>query len=618
MYKFKNSAKKILSGALAVSMPLSLAACNKGGGNGGDTENFTWFISDTDATSFGYIEYSDSPAMQYLLSKDWADCKLSIDFDSPPAGQGTDTFQRMISTQSETDIMTITYSTDGIMSLYEQGIIMDVTDEVTKYMPNYINMLNENGLYNRATYELPGKEGRRFLGIGRANEIDYTSLFCGWEYRRDWIIKYGTPDPNSGIDKFEGHCETEGDYDTWTDNVKFPSWFNSELKAKGTELDPAWDGSDPMFISDWEWMFEIFDKAIKDQNIDGGYVLSMYYPGYNENGDLVSSFGGGNPAWYMDKNGQCQFGAITDNFKAYVECMSSWWDKVWLDKGFSARSRDMFYQIDDPAVRQGKIGFWMGMPSALGNRIEQDSLPLTEGAVVFGARNPVNDVYGGDEQKFKAPDTFFGGTGWNGTGVCISTKAQNKNLEALFTFFDYFYSEEGSILNTMGLSKEQLNEETTPQSVRDWYKQYGMEDGAYTTETDENGKTVYRLNPACDTDNDMWIASQPYRIEIGYQNLPLVTHNFGDTLVHSRKEWQQWENTGFIDGFYRGQMTAQENKTYSSTRNTILLEYMQVEIPKFIKGTRKMDTWDAFVDQLKARGCEDVNAIFNRIFDANK
>ncbi|MGN1104087.1 MAG: hypothetical protein ACI4QI_04350, partial [Candidatus Coproplasma sp.] len=353
-----------------------------------------------------------------------------------------------------------------------------------------------------------------------------------------------------------------------------------------------------MFISDWEWMFEIFEKARTEQNIEGGYVLSMYYPGYNENGDLVSSFGGGNPAWYRNDEGTCSFGATSDNFKAYVECMNSWWKKGWLDKGFSARTSDMFYQIDEATVRQGKVGFWMGQASALGNRIEQESLPYTKGAIVYGARNPVNDVYGGDEQKMKAPDAFFAGTGWNGTGVCIAAKAKDKNLESLFTFFDYFYSEEGSLTNTMGLSKAQLDEPDTPQSVRDWYKKYGIEDGAYTVTQDENGNTIYKLNPKCDEDSDMWIACQPYRIEVGNQRLSIVTHNYGETLIHSRKEWNQWENTGFIDGFYRGQMTSAENKKYSQTRNSILLEYMQVEIPKFIKGTRSMSTWSNFTSQL--------------------
>ena len=72
----------------------------------------------------------------------------------------------------------------------------------------------------------------------------------------------------------------------------FPSWYNEDLKAKYLEIDPSWDGTCPVYISDWEWMFDIFTKAQADLGITDGYCLSVYYKGYNEDGSLFSSFGG--------------------------------------------------------------------------------------------------------------------------------------------------------------------------------------------------------------------------------------------------------------------------------------------------------------------------------------
>ena len=52
-------------------------------------------------------------------------------------------------------------------------------------------------------------------------------------------------------------------------------------------------GDEPIYISDWEWMFDIFAKAMDDLGITDGYCYAPYYLGYLETGDLSSGFGGG-------------------------------------------------------------------------------------------------------------------------------------------------------------------------------------------------------------------------------------------------------------------------------------------------------------------------------------
>lgn len=607
--------KRTLSLVLCAVMLLGLlSGCGGKSGGSGASNEFTWFLRDTDASQY-YSYYQENPTMQYLMNKGFEDADgnsqtLSIEFQAPAAGKGQDNFNTMIQTQSETDILDTTFSSDGVLQLYKDGVIMDITEYVEAYMPNYVKMLQDNGVYNMATYEIDGQ--RRFLSISGYSEVDYTQMFCGWCYRRDWIVKYGVqPDtlfdpmkdsapqanPNAGK-SFSGSCQVDGDYDTWTDDVVFPS-----------------GNTDPIYISDWEWMFEIFAKAQQELGITDSYVLSMYYPGYNENGDLVSSFGGGNPAWYME-DGHTEFGAANENFKVYLECIKNWYDKGWLDHDFASRTQDMFYQIDDSNVRQGKIGFWCGQVSTLGSRISNASFPLTEGAVVFGARNPINDVYGSDEQKLKVPDSFYSNEPFAGAGLAFAAKNKDgKNWASLFRMLDYLYSEEGQILRTVGMNAEQLTE--APQSAQDYYAQYGLSDGAYTVE-EIDGETYYRLAPILDEDVGLYTTICPERVSIGYKCNTKVLHNYGDTMIHSWKEWVAYENTGFIGGVYRSQMTAEENKKYSQVRSEILLEYMQIEVPKFINGAKDLEAdWDSFTTNLARREYDTVNAIFDRIIAEN-
>ena len=71
-------------------------------------------------------------------------------------------------------------------------------------------------------------------------------------YRRDWLVNYGT-NPQTG-EAFSGEWK-DGE---WTDNVVFPS-----------------GGTDPVYISDWEWMFDIFETALQMQGMTDGYVMQL-------------------------------------------------------------------------------------------------------------------------------------------------------------------------------------------------------------------------------------------------------------------------------------------------------------------------------------------------------
>ena len=400
----KKTLKRVFGAVLGTTMAISLlAGCGGGDGTSGNAdETYTmWIYSGQDAAY--YLDYEENPALQYALQKKYGpdEKSLAIDFWVPPSGSAADNYSTMMGSGDYPDVIDGSIS-DAPTVMYETGQIMDLTELIPQYMPNYMKYLEEHPeIEHKAYVDIDGE--KKMLFIRTMNEDrDYT--YSGVEYRRDWIAKYGT-NPETG-EAFSGEFTDEDDPDSWVDDVVFPS-----------------GGSDPIYISDWEWMFEIFDKAMEAEGITDGYCLSVYYPGFTWNGDFTSSFGGGSPLWYEDLDGKVQFGADKPQFRALMQCLNTWYKKGWLDQSFNQRTSDAHYAIDDTTTRQGKVGLWVGLESQLGGRMDVGASEYTEGICSYGAPWPINDVYGDESCKNVEPNAVEY-TGLTGTTWYITTAAE--------------------------------------------------------------------------------------------------------------------------------------------------------------------------------------------------
>ena len=127
----------------------------------------------------------------------------------------------MIATGDYTDIVDMSYytRTGSVVELYEDGICLDITEYVKEYMPNYLAFLDENPTYKMTATNFADGSAR-YLQIYTYQD-SIPEQWGGWQYRRDWIVKYGT-NPETG-EPFTGGYEIPMDIDTWTDDVIFPS-----------------------------------------------------------------------------------------------------------------------------------------------------------------------------------------------------------------------------------------------------------------------------------------------------------------------------------------------------------------------------------------------------------
>lgn len=428
-------------------------------------------------------------------------------------------------------------------------------------MPNYTAYLEAHPeMKSWALTNIDGEE--KYLHVMSFNE-DYGYTYCGYQYRRDWIVKYGT-NPVTGA-AFTGGYTDPSDPDSWEDDVVFPS-----------------GGTDPVYISDWEWMFEIFEKAYADLGIDDSYCISMYYPGFSWTGDLCSCFGGGNFAFYEDANGKVQYGGVTDSARAYLECLNNWYEKGWLDPDFNERTSDMFYAIDDTSVRQGKVGMWCGMQAELGGRLDQGD-EYTDGIYVAGCALPMNDIYGTDACKNVAPDCIMTGTALNGTGYAITSAAEDKDIATLLTMIDYLYSEDGARLASLGLTPEEMEAIGTS-----FYSDNGIPDGTYTMGDDGRYKLVEAIQ------NDAGGLRTAATLD-KFPHLQLVTsidEGYAPTYEHSMELWIQYKNTAQIQGTPITNNMEQDDIDIMDDARNKLLEYTQTNAVDFIKGKKDINSDD--------------------------
>ena len=580
--------KKAKVTVLLASALLALAMTGCGSGGGADAEhNYSVWLYQAQDSSY-YTDYSENPTLQYLLGKEWNGEKISFEFLVPPAGNQQNNYETMITSGDFPTLMSAVIA-DSAPKMYESEMIMDITDLVTEYMPNYYGYIQNNEIIrSKAMYNVDGED--RILALVTVNE-DLPYDYFGTEYRRDWIVKYGK-NPVTGA-AFTGQYTDPENVDSWEDDVVFPS-----------------GGPDPVYISDWEWMFGIFEEAMADLGITDSYCTSMYYPGYTFTGGLCSCFGEGIPIWYKNSSGKVEFGGDQDGMRSYFQCLNSWYEKGWLDPDFNERTGDAFYTIDDTAVRQGKVGMWVGTMGQLGGRLDLQDGGLTEGIFVAGCAWPINDVYGPESCQNVEPWSLQINSSLAGQMTYVMEGADEKDLATLFTFLDYLYTEEGAVLRSIGMNAEQNKE-----SGSDFYEQYGLTEGTYTMGEDGRYKICDTLvfdsgalNGACNVD------CLPGLTLVGS-----VDNGYGKTYEHSLQEWVRYKNRGQFFGSDAVNNMTSEDKKLLGDMQTKVLNYMEKHAYEFIKGITDIDSdedWGAWCTMLEKYNYQKINDLMQPYIDA--
>ena len=641
--------KRVLSvglvGAMALST-LALTGCGSNSSDGGDN-TVSWWITMTDGNGVYYDDYEDNPAVEWLNQQYWDTengglgtkedgTPLKFTFQVPISGSETDNFNTMMSTGEYTDIIDLAMSTDTAATMVDEGTLLDITDYVEKYMPHYIEYLDKNPEQKALLTHEDENGDTRYYEIGAIKEENDVP-WGGYMYRRDWLVEYAQPtayvwDWDSDYVKENGHpavtpleeAQASGNMEGWKANevTEFTSSEGEDPKNDYTDnvIFPS-GTSDPLTISDWEWMLDAFKKAIDDKGFSGNtdaYCTTVYYPGFFGMGDLVSSFGGGTGVWSKDADQNVYFSGTSDNFKTYLECLNTWYNNGWMDTRFETRASDMFFSINQTGTAQGQVGLFYGTAASLGDAIRvtcADSEDQQK-AYVMPCAVPINDKYGTDEQKYKEPDAFYQGSriaGRIGITEALEDKSED-TIAALFTFLDWMYTREGALTRSVGLSQEQIDSVDLENNL---YEEYGIEGGAYDVSENEDGKTVYTFH--YDTSGDIGNALKFTRMVVGAEltgagaDIDYVFDK-GESKVHqlATEQWTKYTSTASLYD-YNNQFTTEQNDIYSDINQSVN-DYMNQNTPNLIKNG--LDGWDAYVEGINALHPEELTEVYQEVMDS--
>lgn len=624
MKKWKTFGTAALAAMMTVGGVGMLAGC---GDKSGDADTFTiWMASSVNSSI--YNDYGENPFIQYLEKR----FDINLEFTTPMLGKELEDFNKLIGSGSYPDIMDLSFYTDSIALLYDDGYgaAMDLTQYIEDYMPNYSKFLSDN-----ATLTQYAKIDGMYLTLNNYNPV-IPNQWGGWMYRRDWIIDYGEAQSKgtySSVEEVEKALSSESSEHTggFIEPVADDSYEGGYAYADGIVFPDGIlteDGYDnPLTLRDWEWMFEIFS-----QNEYCEYCISLPNIGYHGTGELLSAFGVG-PLWNAyDDDGdgtfsEIKFGPTEDGYKRYAEKMHEWYEKGWLDPNFTSTSGDMFYAIDGESINSGKVGLFYGTAGQVGDLLEQSSggsIPALEGIDVWGARHPREGYGAADEAAgmyTDDPTVFYLDSQESVRRWIVTDAAENKNLEKLFTVLDWLYSEEGVITKSFGLSAEQIKEYDIDTSLLD---EYGLTEEGCWWWVDENGEKCDADTPGAKVlwnpdvkyaTGDIGVATTgAYFFGAGFDNPAKEYDQDPPVKAHAMREWAAYNNYGTLTSSFTSQFTVDEGSSYNAVQESVR-EFIGTTLPDIIKNGVDNVNWANFLGGLRTRKCDDNTTLLQSLYD---
>ncbi len=478
---------------------------------------------------------------------------IDIQWQFPPQGSEQEQLTMMLGTGDYTEVMNLSFSQENLPSLYQDGVIWELSPYLEQYAPNYYAYLNDpaNADVRSILYDDDGHI------YNMATVQEHPMAWGGFVYRRDIL-------------------------DTMTGgNIAFPS-----------------GNSEPTTIEDMDYMLGLMKQYFDNAGMAVSAPLIIPSVGYVSTGEFLNGFGIG-ALEYLD-NGTVKFGLCEDKFYNYLVKMKEWFDKGYLYADFASRTQDMFFLPNTELTYGGAAGCWYGLTANLGGAMSIPDYGLFMDVQPMAA--PADTANGVDTPLGILLDS--GRTQAN-SGFAFSKACSEEKLIRLLSAFDWFFTEEGAITRTMGLSAEQ--------GAADYklYSEQGMTDGARKNGTREWTDFVQHEY----TDDNVPNVDRMPGISI---QMPPRDTQLVDGVSYEEIGDEVWTKYGNANTYPLTITLSPEDNTRATTLQTQITDYANSMIVKFIMGREELtpESFKAYQDQIHALGVDEYIALKQAAYDA--
>ncbi len=269
---------RIIAGATAAVLSLSLAACGGDKDTAGKSGTITWWIANSAAPNMK--SYDDITAWQKIQEKFGVD----IEFVHPATQQSTEQFNIMAASGDFKDIVSYNWNgyTGGPVKAVKDNVIIGLDSYLETNLPNVKKYMDEDAAINYLARCYDGS-----VAVIPAFTTDtVTEAAFGPQIRKDWLDKLGLEAPATMED-----------------------WYNV-LKAFKTQ-DPNGNGEadEVPFVADGTMTFMRFSRAYN--GVEEGFYI---------------------------KNGKVAFGIIEPEFKEFLTEINKWYSEGLIDQEYAAAS----------------------------------------------------------------------------------------------------------------------------------------------------------------------------------------------------------------------------------------------------------------------------------------
>lgn len=340
------------------------------------------------------------------------------------------------------------------------------------------------------------------------------------------------------------------------------------LDAAGVDL--------PVTYDDWDVALEAMSSC--------GLEYNLFLPKLGNSSDNVSALesGFGVGSRFYQEDGQIKYGPMEDGFLDYLTKLNEWYNKGYIHQDFAGAEES---QPNMPGIDYwDKFGASILFSAGLANKLYTDGRTDNEDFYLQAVANPVKSD--GSSRVWSTS----GGSGRATFCTFLTTACDDDLASQIMTYFDYLFSEEGSLVAAWGIQGD-------------------------TFELDDNGNPYYLPRV---TDSNSEDAIGVYAISlINYPHL----YNDKEVALGVKRDpaipemQTAWGHAGTGFGTLPNlPYTPEESEQFGGAANDCNT-YTEENVVKFIMGIRPLSEFNDFRDELRNLKIEDALEASQVAFD---